>query len=1019
MLGNDSYMKNACLLLGLTLSATSILSAITITADEFNFRPDGKIYPAGGDTNLGDIIVRPGFDLSNVTESSTTDFLFRWTNLDLDGSGGNDDYFDFTIRASSGTSDAINFNGQGIAIQGNGSSSLNAGEELTFQVVSVQLSPSTLGTVSFDGFTGAGFFASGNRSSGSTTASATGDVNGINLRVDINGTGYTWDVTRTSFASPASAVVFDNVVRIDGTVSPSAFARDTDLQFTFTPANPLPPHGITSDPETQDLDGNGFPDVWEAQYRAYGLTLNSDSDGDGLSNEQESEVGTDPFDPYSKMAFGLAKKDANTLTVEWTDLNARSGTVQSSTDLGGLDPWGAVGGVSYSEEGMLKLDVSTAGPATNFFRLQIQSDDLDSDGIADHLEPLFGFLSGAGNGNSAFQPQSYDTTGDGVLDTTISGDLAAYNEVYRAPQAGKKLTRAQAARLLLQTTFGPSDMSQVDYVASIGAEAWIDQQIALSPTYHQPYFDMIKADMEASPSGDYTNQAQSGYWINGGAGAGGPFVSGRNYTTGWIRATSAGPDQLRQRVAFALSQILVASRRGTGLFHQIRSASNYYDIFVSRAFGNFEDILLDVSMHPFMGNYLSHIGNQKADVPNGIYPDENYAREIMQLFSIGLWELYPDGTRILDGNGQPIETYDTTDITNVAEVFTGIHYTASRFGTGYRDDGDSGSQFMTTPMKAFGSHHDFSTKNIPIGIAMSGGEPVLDAVTGKATRLYHTIPARSQSDSNALQDVEDTVHQLVNHPNCAPFICRQLIQFLVSSNPSPGYLARVSAVFVDNGAGVTGDMEAVVKAILLDEEARNPMEHLRTPYFGHLREPVIRVVHLARMLEINEYDDLLWWFFEDYYAGVSLQEPMYSPSVFNFYRPDYSLFGDLSDNGLESPAFGIVNSYSAISFPNYLWKICEEGFNFYSGSSSWYNGKTFPPNLSKLAAIAGDIPDLLDHLSILYCGGTLGAQSRAIIADALEGIEQDRSISAGNKNTEKARLAAYLVLISPEGACTK
>ncbi|MEM9079908.1 MAG: DUF1800 family protein, partial [Verrucomicrobiota bacterium] len=199
-------------------------------------------------------------------------------------------------------------------------------------------------------------------------------------------------------------------------------------------------------------------------------------------------------------------------------------------------------------------------------------------------------------------------------------------------------------------------------------------------------------------------------------------------------------------------------------------------------------------------------------------------------------------------------------------------------------------------------------------------------------------------------------------------------------------------------------------AILLDEEARNPLEHLKSPHFGHFREPVIRLVHLGRMLELDQYDQILWWSFSGHYSDLSLQEPMFSPSVFNFYRPDYRLFGTLAENNLDSPAFGIVNSYTAISFPNHLWRICEVGIKHHSNSDSWYDGKNFPPDLTNLAAIASSIPDLLDHLSILYCAGTLGAESRSTITTALQGE---------SNLAERARLAAYLVLMSPEGSCLK
>ncbi|MEM9080301.1 MAG: DUF1800 family protein, partial [Verrucomicrobiota bacterium] len=742
---------------------TPTASSNQLTANNLNFRSSGLIYPnngtAGqGGASSGTIVTQPGFNLSSVSLSPTTDFLFRWTDLDLDGTGGNNDYFDFTVRASTGTSDDVTFTSEGIAVSNNGHNGhngLNPGETLTFEVVDVQLSPNTGGSISFDAFTGGGFFASANASPSNTVAHASGLVNQVSYSVSLNGgADYTSSTTEFTLNQPASTLVFSNVSYLPVgtpnppiTIEPIARARNFDLQFSYTPGPPppgLPPQALITDPENSDLDNNGLPDFWEALYGAQGLDPNADSDGDGMTNAEEAAFGTDPFDPNSKVDIDITNKDSDEDTVEWTYLTGRPGIIESSTDLGNSVAWAPHGGSPYLNSGMNKLDVSTTSPTTNFFRITASSEDLDVDGVSDWMEPLLGFST---TSNSAYQSQNYDTTGDGSPDTTLSGDLSAFNEVYRVPETGKALSKAQASRLLIQTTFGPSDMSLVDYVASIGAEAWLDEQIAALPSYTQPYIDAIKADMAASPANAWTSSALSGYYINGGGGSD-PFIGGINYPTAWLRSTIAGNDQLRQRVAFALSQILVASRTGAGLPNQPRATANYYDLFVQHAFGNYEDLLLDVSLHPYMGNFLSHIGNQKANVAAGIFPDENYAREIMQLFSIGLWELYPDGTRILDGNGEPIETYDTTDITNVAEVFTGTNYNANSFGGGYRDDGDSNSQYMTTPMKVFNSAHDFTTKNIPIGIQMSGGQPVLDQ-NGKTTRLYHTIPARSQNDANA------------------------------------------------------------------------------------------------------------------------------------------------------------------------------------------------------------------------------------------------------------------------------
>ena len=779
----------------------------------------------------------------------------------------------------------------------------------------------------------------------------------------------------------------------DGTTTfvPSNATYSYFIGTSEPPTPSLPPHSISQFPANLDQDANGLPDIWEALYNAQGADPNGDSDGDGLSNGKESVFGTDPFDPHSSIKFTITQKDENTATASWTNLSDRPGILQSSNDLGVTDPWVTQSGNPTSSNGMWHLDIPSA-LQSKFFRVQSSAADSDNDDVPDWLEPLLGFSSGS---DSAFQAQSYDLDGNGTADISVSGDLAAFNEIYRAPEAGKSLTRAQAARLLLQTTFGPANMSQVDHVAAIGPEAWLDEQIAITPSLTRPYIDSIKLDLLLSPSGAWTDSDLSGYHINS-PGAN-PYVAGVNYMTAWMRSALQGQDQLRQRVAFALSQIVVASRAGANLPNQPRATAHYYDIMIDGAFGNFEDILQEVTLTPYMGTYLSHIENQKADPSIGRYPDENYAREIMQLFTIGLWELNPDGTQKLDGNGEPIPTYDNDDITSLAKVFTGTNYGSNSFGGGWRDDGDPPNEWMVTPMKVFASHHDFTSKNVPIGVDANGD------------RLYHPIPARSATDANALQDVRDVVTQLVKHPNTAPFISRQLIQFLVTSNPSPAYVGRVSAVFSDNGSGEVGDLEAVVKAILLDDEARNPMHHLKTEHFGHFREPTLRLVHLARMLKLDQHQNLLWWDW-GYYQEQSLQEPMRAPTVFNFYRPDYRLFGDLADQQLDSPALGIVNSYSSISFANYLWRICDEGFEQHGNAHQFWDNKQFPEDLSDLEALAGNIPDLLDHLSILYCAGTLGAESRTSITTVL---------NSESNLTERARLAAFLVLISPEGTCLK
>ncbi|MBK1832692.1 DUF1800 family protein [Roseibacillus ishigakijimensis] len=804
-------------------------------------------------------------------------------------------------------------------------------------------------------------------------------------------TTFAWDGEQTLHAGIAVPWVESNDFHVLAAGGVSNLSLD-NFRFS-TPgevvSNALPPHGLTLHPATDDQDGNGLPDLWEALAGSFTLSPEADSDGDGYTNAQEALAGTDPLDDASLFSASLSSAPSS-LLLSWPDLFQRTSAVESSLDLGANGDWQDYPGQAIREEGLWQLAITDNEPR-QFFRVSTLAKDDDGDGLPDWMEPALGFSFQNQGNQSAGGPKSYDTDGDGSPDVTLSGDLAALNEIYRRPEEGKALTEAQAARLLLQGTFGPASLSEVQRVAAMGADVWLSEQLAQPPSLTQPYLDAIKADLASGQSDDKL----AGYYVNGGGG-GSPFISGTNFMTAWLRATLQGPDQLRQRVAFALSQILVASRDGTGLANQGRATAHYYDHLVKGAFGNYEDLLLTISLSPYMGHYLSHLGNQKADPAIGRYPDENYAREIMQLFSIGLWELHPDGTRRLDANGEPIATYGNYEITEVAKVFTGVNYAANNFGGGWRDDGDSNDQWMTTPMKIFASHHDFTPKQVPFGLSPAG------------ERHYQTIPARAATDENARQDVQDLVHHLVHHPNCAPFVSRQLIQFLVTSNPSPAYVARVAAVFSDDGTGTTGNLAAVVRALLLDPEARDPLQHLATAHFGQFREPTVRTVHLMRLLQLDRHRDILWWDW-GYYADQSLQEPMRAPSVFNFYRPDFRLFGPLAERQLDSPALGIVNSYSSVSFPNYLWKICQEGVEHPNGDR-FYADKTFPPDLAPFTALAPDIPALLDRLSLLVCGGTLSAESRATISEVL----------ASEPNLEnRARLALFLTLNSPEGSCLK
>ena len=455
------------------------------------------------------------------------------------------------------------------------------------------------------------------------------------------------------------------------------------------------------------------------------------------------------------------------------------------------------------------------------------------------------------------------------------------------------------------------------------------------------------------------------------------FVFGNNITTPFARNAIGGQDQLRQRVAFALSQILVVSRRDANLEEKPEAMTNYYDTLVRHALGNYGDLLREVTFHPSMGWYLSHAGNQKADPSIPRYPDENYAREIMQLFTIGLWELHPDGSRKLTPAGDPIPTYDNGDVTELARVFTGLYF-ASPYGWG---GGGWADDHFTLPMVMYPERHDFEAKRLPNGVV---------------------IPAREVSETHATQDVRDAVEALFRHPNTPPFVCRQLIQFLVTDNPTPGYIQRAQDVFVNDGSGVRGNLAAVVKAILLDPEARNlPL----SPSYGKVREPVIRTMHLGRIFNLPQaHPKFVWWNWTENFYGPSIQEPMNSPSVFNFYTPVYQAPGEIRNAGLVSPGFQIINTYSAVSFPNLLWDYLHDGFK------AAYDHQ-FPLDYSDTLLLAENPAALVDHVDLLVCAGSMTARTRGILLAAL----QNPALS----QKDRVALAVWTAMTSPEGVVQK
>jgi len=419
---------------------------------------------------------------------------------------------------------------------------------------------------------------------------------------------------------------------------------------------------------------------------------------------------------------------------------------------------------------------------------------------------------------------------------------------------------SDVARFLTQATFGPTDAT-ISQVQSEGYAAWIAEQEAMGVSSTHVGFMQARRALPGAPN---------------------PSVN-EWYGSFWQQAVTA-PDQLRQRVKFALSEIFVVSVADPNVDEL--SAASFYDMLGANAFGNFRTLLEQVSLHPAMGVYLTWIANQKADPNTGRHPDQNYARESMQLMTIGLYQLNPDGTQKLDASGQPIPTYTAADIAGLADVFTGYSwYSPNPTNTtflGTRKDPNA----IITPMIAYPSFH---------------------ATTAK-TFLGTTIPASATADPAG--DLRIALDTLFNHPNVGPFISRQLIQRLVTSNPSPAYVGRVAAVFANDGKGVRGNLGAVVQAILLDAEARTTSSAVADPNFGKLREPVIRMANWMRAFNAQSASG--GWLQTSTAANTSLaQAPLTSSSVFNFFRPGYVAPGTKTGKlGYVAPEFQIADEVS-------------------------------------------------------------------------------------------------------------
>ena len=523
-----------------------------------------------------------------------------------------------------------------------------------------------------------------------------------------------------------------------------------------------------------------------------------------------------------------------------------------------------------------------------------------------------------------------------------------------------------AARFLAQSTFGPS-RSEIYRVQSLGIEDWIDEQMSLDSSLHAPHlkwamtllgdgFNDFGQDVSGVPS--VTPRS--------------PRVDDRMYSW-WTHAIEA-PDQLRQRVAFALSEILVVSDRSPALQKYPVAVANYYDIMVRNAFGNYRDIMEEVSLSPMMGIYLTIVRSSKADPEAGLLPDENYGRELLQLFTIGLKWLNPDGTDQRDGDDNPIPTYGMDEILAFSRVFTGWTFSGSSdFFWARKGEAD-----LMSPMMAFEAYHDTDPKTLFGGV---------------------TLPA----NQSAYDDLSDALDNIFHHPNMGPFLARGLIQRLVTSNPSPGYIYRVASAFDDNGQGVRGDMAAVVEAVLVDEEARDPAR-LSDAGYGKQREPIVRLTHLIRAFYEFQSDSppaLGRFGFGSSVLGPLGQAPVYAPSVFNFFDKDYSPSGVLQNEGLVAPEFQITSEVRAIDSANFMHQGIDRGFASGSGFAD-----RIALNLAAAIAVTPDVEQLLDYLDLVLMANMMSAEMRDILRSTLADISQEPQY--------RGESAIQLIVTSPQ-----
>jgi len=535
---------------------------------------------------------------------------------------------------------------------------------------------------------------------------------------------------------------------------------------------------------------------------------------------------------------------------------------------------------------------------------------------------------------------------------TTDADTESINmPVIDIPPAVVDVEAQAAARLLAQATFG-STIEDIEEVKRLGIDGWLENQFSLKGTSQLSYSQSVPG------SGSLSGPRQHK----------------------WLLDAIDGEDQLRQRVAFAYSEIFVTSDVSQTLTREQYAMANYYDILLEGAFGNYRDLLEDVTLNPVMGLYLSMLQNAKADTAINTRADENFAREVMQLFSIGLYQLNIDGSVVKDASGNPRPAYTQKDIEEYARVFTGWNY-ADANAWARPPAGGFTDKFL--PMRPYPGYHDEGSKQLLRGVVSPAG-------------------------ISAEEDLDIALDSLYNHPNVGPFIGKQLIQRLVTSNPSPAYVSRVSAAFNNNGSGVRGDMRAVIKAILIDTEARSG--HKTIANYGKLREPLLRWTHLWRAFNVQrglqsesgQYNHASPYIQS---AGDFLgQGVLSSPSVFNFFHANFAPLGPVRNANLVAPESEIYSDAYILATTGKLSSLTQR---YYQGADQNSRNRSYI-DITQETALAESPAALLDHLNLLLLSGQMTSELRGILYSHLLKLADDEE-----GRSQRVRDAITLIMASP------